>query len=110
MLPKLVVVGAYAFTNPNLIDGFENRFGGGFSVGATLSIPLWHWGGNYTLDSVTIEPVLSYMLSDISKPFYAFYTSLSMHGPYANPSNNALLRGKYYTKLAEAIDKEDFYK
>lgn len=47
MLPKLVVVGAYTFTNPNLIDGFENRFGGGFSVGATLSIPLWHWGGNY---------------------------------------------------------------
>lgn len=47
MLPKLVVVGAYAFTNPNLINGFENRFGGGFSVGATLSIPLWHWGGNY---------------------------------------------------------------
>ena len=47
MLPKLAVIGAYTFTNPNMIDGFENRFGGGFSIGATLSVPLWHWGGNY---------------------------------------------------------------
>lgn len=60
MLPKLVVVGAYAFTNPNLIDGFENRFGGGFSVGATLSIPLWHWGGNYNkLRSAKVQTAVS---------------------------------------------------
>ena len=47
MLPKLAVVGAYEFSNPNFNDGFKKRFGGGFSVGATLSIPIWHWGGNY---------------------------------------------------------------
>ncbi len=47
MLPKVAVVGAYEFSNPNLNDGFKKRFGGGFSVGATVSIPLWHWGGNY---------------------------------------------------------------
>lgn len=47
MLPKLAIVGAYSFSNPNVIDGFEKRFGGGFSIGATLSIPIWHWGGNY---------------------------------------------------------------
>lgn len=47
MLPKLAIVGAYTFQNPNTINGFEKRFGGGFSVGATLSVPLWHWGGNY---------------------------------------------------------------
>lgn len=47
MLPKVAIVGAWTFSNPNVIDGFEKRFGGGFSVGATLTIPLWHWGGNY---------------------------------------------------------------
>lgn len=47
MLPKLAVVGAYSFTNPNMFNGFSKRFSGAFSVGATLSIPLWHWGGNY---------------------------------------------------------------
>lgn len=47
MLPKLAIVGAYEFSNPNLNNGFSKKFGGGFSVGATIAIPLWHWGGNY---------------------------------------------------------------
>lgn len=47
MLPKLAVVGMYSFSNPNVIDGFKKRFGGGFSVGATLQVPIWHWGGDY---------------------------------------------------------------
>jgi len=47
MLPKVGIVGAYTFSNPNVIDGFERRFGGGFSIGATLTVPIWHWGGNY---------------------------------------------------------------
>ena len=47
MLPKVAVIGAYSFSNPNVIDGFKKRFGGGFSVGATLQVPIWHWGGDY---------------------------------------------------------------
>ncbi len=47
MLPKIALVGAYSFSNPNLNDGFRKRFGGGFSVGVTLEVPIWHWGGNY---------------------------------------------------------------
>lgn len=47
MLPKLAIVGAYSFSNPNTINGFQKRFGGGFSIGATLTVPIWHWGGDY---------------------------------------------------------------
>ena len=47
LLPKIGLVGAYSFSNPNVINGFEKRFGGGFSVGAMLQIPIWHWGGDY---------------------------------------------------------------
>lgn len=47
MLPKVEAFGAYSFSNPNLNDGFRKKFGGGFSVGAMLTVPLWHWGGNY---------------------------------------------------------------
>ncbi len=47
MLPKLAIVGAYSFSNPNVNHGFEKKFGGGFSIGAALTIPLWHWGGRY---------------------------------------------------------------
>lgn len=47
LLPKVAAFGSWGFSNPNLIDGFEKRFGGGWSFGATVSIPIWHWGGNY---------------------------------------------------------------
>lgn len=47
MLPNVAVVGAYSFSNPNMYDGFSKRFAGAFSVGATVTIPIWHWGGNY---------------------------------------------------------------
>ena len=47
MLPKVAAVGTYSFSNPNVNHGFEKKFGGGFSVGATLTIPLWHWGRDY---------------------------------------------------------------
>jgi len=45
MMPKLAAVAAVHATNPNSYDGFENRFGAAFSVGAMLKMPLWHWGG-----------------------------------------------------------------
>ena len=45
MMPHLAAIAALHATNPNTYNGFENRFGLGFSVGATLKVPLWHWGG-----------------------------------------------------------------
>ena len=45
MMPKLAAVAALHATNPNSYNGFENRFGAAFSIGATLRVPLWHWGG-----------------------------------------------------------------
>lgn len=47
MMPKLALVGSYSFSNPSIFNGFDKRFDGAFSVGAMLTIPLWHWGGNY---------------------------------------------------------------
>lgn len=47
MLPKVALIGAYSFSNPNMFNGFSKRFAGAFSVGAVVRIPLWHWGGNY---------------------------------------------------------------
>lgn len=47
MLPNVALVGAYSFSNPNMFDGFKKKFAGAFSVGAMVTIPIWHWGGNY---------------------------------------------------------------
>ncbi len=46
MLPNLAVIGMYSVTNPNSYNGYETKFGGAFSVGAMLTVPIWHWGGN----------------------------------------------------------------
>lgn len=45
MMPKLAAIGMYHVMNPNTYNGYETSFSGAFSVGATLTIPLWHWGG-----------------------------------------------------------------
>lgn len=47
MMPSLALIGAYSFSNPNMFDGFKKRFDGAFSVGVMVTIPIWHWGGNY---------------------------------------------------------------
>ncbi len=66
MLPKVAVVGAYSFSNPNMFDGFAKRFNGAFSVGATVSIPIWHWGGNYNKyrAAKSEETIMKYKLSN----------------------------------------------
>lgn len=47
MLPNVALIGSYSFSNPNMFNGFKKKFDGAFSVGAMVTIPLWHWGGNY---------------------------------------------------------------
>ncbi|MDE6154094.1 MAG: TolC family protein, partial [Muribaculaceae bacterium] len=47
MLPNIALIGSYSFSNPNMYDGFKKRFDGAFSVGVMVSVPIWHWGGNY---------------------------------------------------------------
>ena len=45
MLPQVAAFGAYHATNPNTYNGFKNRFGLAFSVGAMVKVPIWHGGG-----------------------------------------------------------------
>lgn len=45
MLPSIAAIGSVFATNPNVYNGFKNRFGFNYSIGAVIKIPLWHWGG-----------------------------------------------------------------
>lgn len=47
MLPNVALIGMYSVTNPNSYNGYKTEFGGAFSVGAMVSIPIWHWKGDY---------------------------------------------------------------
>lgn len=47
MMPNVALIGSYSFSNPNMFNGFNKKFEGAFQVGAMVTIPIWHWGGNY---------------------------------------------------------------
>ena len=43
-LPQVALTGGYAVSNPNVLNGFEKKFGGFWNVGVLLRIPIWNWG------------------------------------------------------------------
>ena len=43
-LPQMALTGGYAVSNPNVLNGFEKKFGGFWNVGVLLRIPIWNWG------------------------------------------------------------------
>ena len=43
-LPQVLLMGGYAVSNPNVLNGFENKFGGFWNVGVLVRVPLWNWG------------------------------------------------------------------
>ncbi len=42
--PQVSLMGGYAVTNPNALNGFHRQFGGLWHVGLQVRIPLWNWG------------------------------------------------------------------
>lgn len=43
-LPQVALIGGYAVSNPNVLNGFEKKFGGFWNVGVLVRVPLWNWG------------------------------------------------------------------
>ena len=43
-LPQVALTGGYALSNPNVLNGFEKKFGGFWNVGLLVRIPIWNWG------------------------------------------------------------------
>lgn len=42
-LPQVALSGGYTISNPNVFNGFQNKFGGVFNVGVLVRVPLWSW-------------------------------------------------------------------
>ena len=38
------MIGGYAISNPNVYNGFQNKFAGAWAIGLTLKVPIWNWG------------------------------------------------------------------
>ncbi|HOP56868.1 MAG TPA: LTA synthase family protein [Bacillota bacterium] len=66
---------------------------------------IWTWNGDYTLDSETIEKILP-ILTSSGEPFYAFWSTLSTHGPYNCGRNNIIsfAEKNYFARIDAAED------
>ena len=43
-LPMVALTGGYAVSNPNVLNGFQRKFGGFWNVGVLVRVPIWKWG------------------------------------------------------------------
>ena len=43
-LPMVALMGGYNVTNPNVLNGFQRKFGGFWNVGVLVRVPIWNWG------------------------------------------------------------------
>ena len=43
-LPKVLLTGGYAVSNPNNFNGFEKKFAGFWNIGVMVHVPIWNWG------------------------------------------------------------------
>ena len=43
-LPQVALMGGYAVSNPNVLNGFEKKFAGFWHVGVIVRVPIWNWG------------------------------------------------------------------
>ncbi len=42
MMPKVALTAGYLFTNPTTSNGITNKWGGTFSVGVAVNVPIFH--------------------------------------------------------------------
>ena len=43
-LPMVALTGGYMISNPNVLNGFQRKFGGLWNVGVLVRVPIWNWG------------------------------------------------------------------
>jgi outer membrane protein TolC len=65
-LPHISLIGNYMVTNPNLYNGFQNKFSGMWNVGVILQVPIWNWGEgiNKVRQAKSEANITRYQLSD----------------------------------------------
>lgn len=65
-LPQLALTANVLTSNPNIINGFSNKFRSTWNIGLELKIPLWNWGeGYYKVKKARAqETIARYTLAD----------------------------------------------
>lgn len=65
--PHVALVGGYMVSNPNVYNGFEQKFAGVWNVGIMMQVPIWNWGESKyrTRASKTMTSIANLELSDL---------------------------------------------
>jgi outer membrane protein TolC len=67
-LPTVGLTGGYLVTNPNVYNGYENEFGGMFTVSVVAHVPLFHFGEKiHTLNAAKTQSRIAEMQLDEAK-------------------------------------------
>jgi outer membrane protein TolC len=67
-LPTIALSGNYMVSNPNVYNGYENEFGGMFTVGVVAHVPLFHFGDKiHTLNAAKAQSRIATMQLDETK-------------------------------------------
>lgn len=68
-LPHVFATGGYIVSNPNVFNGFQNKFSGMWNAGITLQIPIWNWGeGVYRVKAGKVATTIAQVeMADISE-------------------------------------------
>ena len=67
--PHVLLTAGYSMSNPNLFNGFQNRFTDLWNIGITIQVPVWTWGENkYKLRaSKTATSIAQLEMNDVRK-------------------------------------------
>ncbi|MCR5076657.1 MAG: TolC family protein [Prevotella sp.] len=67
--PHVLLTGGYSVSNPNLFNGFQQKFTDLWNIGITVQVPIWNWGeGRYKVRATKTATSIAQMeLEDARK-------------------------------------------
>jgi outer membrane protein TolC len=67
-MPNVGLTAGYLVSNPNMYNGYENKFGGMWQVGVAVNVPIFHFGDHlYTLRAAEVEKKIAQYKLDEAK-------------------------------------------
>lgn len=98
LMPNLAVTGSYVVSNPNMFNGFSNEFGGMFTVGAVLNVPICHPSAIYAVKAAKHQrKEVQYLIEEASDKIELL---VNKHNYELEVANNKLTAAE--TNLAHA--------
>jgi len=90
LMPNLAVTGSYVVTNPNFYNGYNKEFGGMFTVGAVLNVPICHPSAIYALKAAKHQrKEVQYLIEEASDKIELLVNKLNYELEVANNKRTA---------------------